>query len=60
MKKAAAHKVVKKKNGRYSVEKRGGGMINGPEKTKILQDAGLIKKMKPKAKAEAAPAAPAT
>lgn len=58
MKKAAAHKIVKKKNGRYEVHKRGGGLINGAEKLKILQDAGKVKKLKPKAKAEAE--APAT
>ena len=57
MKKAAVHKIVKKKNGRYSVQKRGGGLINGAEKLKILQDAGVVKKLK--AKAKAAPAEPA-
>lgn len=59
MKKAAAHKIEKRKDGRFTVRKRGGALINGPEKAKILQDAGVVRKMKPKAKAEAA-AEPAT
>ncbi len=53
VKKAADFRITKKRNGRNIVEKRGGGLINGPEKTKILEEAGAIKKMKPKAKAEA-------
>ena len=50
MKKANAQKVVKKRNGRFMVKKRGGGLVNGPDKTKFLQDAGAVKKLTPKAK----------
>lgn len=52
MKKAADYKIVKKKNGRFAVRKRGGGLVNGADKLKVLQDAGKVKKLKPKAKAE--------
>ena len=52
VKKAAAYKAVKRRNGRFQVEKRGGGLVNGPEKTKVLQELGLVKKLTPKAKAE--------
>jgi hypothetical protein len=54
VKKASSTKVVKKRNGRYMVRKRGGGLINAADKVKALQDAGVVKKLKPKAKAEAA------
>ncbi len=61
MKKAPAFKIKQRGNGRFVVTKRGGGVINGAEKVKILQDAGKLKKMKAKAKpaadGEAAPAA---
>lgn len=57
VKKASDHKIVKKKNGRYEVKKRGGGRINGADKTKILEAAGVVKKLKSKPKAEAAPEA---
>jgi hypothetical protein len=60
IKKASAVKVVKRRNGRYVVRKRGGGLINGAEKTTALEAAGVVKKLKPKAKpaaeGEAAPA----
>lgn len=56
MKKASSYKISKKRSGRFVVEKRGGGVINGEAKVKILQDAGKLKKLKPKAKEEAAPA----
>ena len=58
MKKASPYKVVKRRNGRHVVRMRGGKLVNGPEKTKILIEAGLVKKLKPKAK-DAAPAADA-
>ena len=59
VKKAPAFKIKQRGNGRFVVTKRGGGVINGEEKVKILQEAGKIKKLKAKAKAEgeAAPAA---
>lgn len=61
MKKAPKFKIKQKANGRFLVTKRGGGVINGEEKVKILQEAGKIKKLKAKAKpaaeGEAAPAA---
>ena len=56
IKKASDYKVVKRRNGRFAVRKRGGGLINGEEKTKALQAAGKVKVLKPKAKAEEAPA----
>lgn len=57
VKKAKATKIAKKRNGRFMVLKRGGGIINAADKVKTLEDAGKIKKLKPKAKD--APAAPA-
>jgi hypothetical protein len=42
--------VVKRRNGRFSVRKRGGGLINGAEKTKFLQESGKVKVLKAKAK----------
>jgi len=41
--KAADHEIKKKRNGRYYVAKRGGGVVNGEEKAKILVDKGLVK-----------------
>ena len=53
MQKAADHKIVKRRNGRYAVRKRGGGTINGREKIEILLAADLIKtKLPPEAPAE--------
>lgn len=52
MKKAKGLKAVKRRNGRYAVRKRGGGLVNGADKVAFLQEAGLVKKLKPKAKAE--------
>lgn len=52
--KAKPYKISTKKSGRFMVTKRGGGLINGEEKTKILLEAGKIKKLKPKAKEAAA------
>jgi len=43
-------KALKKRSGRFSVRKRGGGFLNGPEKVEFLTKAGLLKTMKPKAK----------
>ena len=42
MKKAAATKIIKKKNGLYMVKKRGGGLLKGADKLKVLQDAGKV------------------
>ena len=57
MKKAKSVKATKKRNGRYMVCKRGGKVINGEDKVKFLQEAGLAKKLKAKAKpAAVAPA----
>ncbi len=53
-KKHPGMKLGKKRNGRYLVKKRGGGMVNGPDKAKFLQDAGVVKVLKPKAKVAAA------
>lgn len=54
--------VAKKRNGRYMVKKRGGGLVNGPDKTKFLVEAGLIKLPIAKAKPEATtePSTPST
>ncbi len=43
MAKAATYEIKKKRSGRFFVKKRGGGVISGDEKTKILLDKGLIK-----------------
>lgn len=59
MKKAKAVKALKKRNGKFVVRARGGKLVHGEEKTKFLQEAGLVKKLKPKAK-DAAPAEGAT
>ena len=56
VKKASDIKALKKRNGRFYVRKRGGEMVNGPDKTKFLLDQGLVKKLKSKPKAEEAPA----
>jgi hypothetical protein len=54
---AAAYKIKKKKNGRFSVVKKGGKTINGEEKLKILIEAGIVKQAMPKpAPVEEAPA----
>ncbi len=58
MKKAAQVKVTKKRNGRFMVRKRGGGLLHGADKVKVLEEKGVVKKLKAKAKPEAeAPAA---
>lgn len=49
MAKADAYKVQKKRNGRYTVTKRGGGLVNGMDKVKVLLDKKLIKTGLPKA-----------
>lgn len=54
--KASGLQVKKKRNGRFYVKKRGGGVVNGEEKVKVLVDAGVIKALKKKA----APSADAT
>lgn len=52
-------KLVKKRNGRWSVKGTNGKYVNGDEKVKILAAKGVIKVMKKKegAPAAAAPAA---
>jgi hypothetical protein len=52
-------KLVKKRNGRWSVKATNGKYVNGDEKVKILAAKGVIKVMKKKegAPAAAAPAA---
>lgn len=51
--KASPYSIGQRRDGRYMVQKRGGGFINGEEKIKILAEAGKIKMMKPKPKDEA-------
>lgn len=51
------YKIVKKKSGRYAVQKRKGEFVNGDEKVKILVKEGLISDSTPKAKPEEAEAA---
>ena len=50
LKKKTEFVAVKRKDGRFSVRKRGGGMVNKEEKVKFLAEKNLIKTMKPKAK----------
>jgi hypothetical protein len=52
-KEKAELKAVKRRDGRYAVEKRKGGNLNGAEKVEFLVKQGLVKKMKPKASAPA-------
>jgi hypothetical protein len=59
VKKAKAHKIGKKRNGKFIVIARGGKLVNGPEKTKILQAAGKVKTLTPKKKDAPAEGAPA-
>ena len=37
------HKIIKRKDGRFAVQVRGGKSVNGEEKIKVLAEAGLIK-----------------
>jgi hypothetical protein len=53
VKKAAKLKATKKRNGRFMVRKRGGGLVNGADKVAFLQEAGKIKKLNAKKKEEA-------
>lgn len=55
VKKSGNLQVKKKRNGRYLVKKRGGGVVNGDAKVQALVDAGVLK---PQTK-KAAPAAEA-
>ncbi len=57
VKKSPEFQIVERKDGRFAVRKRGGGFVNGAEKTKILADAGKIKVSKPSKKEEAPAAA---
>ena len=50
-------KLVKKRNGRWSVKGANGKYINGEEKVKVLAAKGLVKVMKKKEGAAPAPAA---
>ena len=43
MAKQPDYTIVKRKDGRFAVRKRGGGYINKDEKVKILVEAGKIK-----------------
>ncbi len=54
IKKAGAFKIKERRNGRFQVLKRGGARVNGADKTRVLEEAGKIKKLKPKAKEAAA------
>lgn len=57
VKKAGTLQVKKKRNGRYFVKQRGGGVVNGEEKVKVLVEAGILKPAKKKeAPAAEAPA----
>ncbi len=56
MAKQPEHTIVKRKDGRFAVRKRGGGYINKEEKVKILVDAGKIKAPLKKKDPEPAPA----
>ena len=49
-KEKVALKAVKRRDGRYAVEKRSGGYLNGAEKLAFLVEQGLVKL--PKAKAD--------
>jgi hypothetical protein len=52
-----AVKLVKKRNGRWSVKGANGKYINGEEKVKVLAAKGLVKVLKKKEGAAPAPAA---
>jgi len=47
--------AVKRKDGRYAVEKSTGGYLNGDEKVAYLVEKGLVKVTAPKKVEEAAP-----
>lgn len=47
-KNAKGYKIVKRGDGRYSVKKRGGGLISGAEKAKILVAEKLVQTPKVK------------
>jgi hypothetical protein len=49
-----AFKVIKKRNGRWSIKGSNGKFINGAEKVALLADKGLIKVLKKKAAPAAA------
>ena len=54
MKKATTLKVLKKRNGKFYVRKRGGELVNGAEKQKVLVEQGKV--TLPKSKVKEAPA----
>ena len=61
IKEAGEHKIYKKrKKGKYAIQDSKGKFINGAEKVKLLQQHGVVKTLKAKAKAapEAAADAP--
>ncbi len=59
MKKAADLQLTQKRNGKWAVKKRGGGLLNGEEKLKFLAEAGKIKLPTPKKVETPAEEAPA-
>lgn len=56
IKKTDDYRIFQKKSGRYAVRGANKQWLHGEEKTAILQDAGLVQKLNPKAPA-AEPAA---
>lgn len=58
VKKASQLKAVKKRNGRYMVRRRGGGLVSAADKVTFLQDQGLVKKLMGKAKPAEGESAP--
>jgi hypothetical protein len=58
LKEAGEHKIFKKRSGKYAVQDKKGKFVNGQPKVEILLKAGVIKKLTPKKKEEAAAAAP--
>ena len=52
-KEKVALKAVKRRDGRYAVEKRSGGYLNGAEKLAFLVSQGLVKLPKSKSAAPA-------
>lgn len=56
--KTDTHTIYQKRSGRYAVKDADRRWVNGEDKTKVLLDAGLIKRSEPKAApAEAEPPA---
>ena len=53
VKKNDQYRVLRKRSGRYAIRNGEGDWINGPDKIKILLEAGLIKATLPKEPTEA-------